>query len=374
MTTKVLIVTNTEWYFLSHRVPLARALRDAGHQVVVVAESERGAEAEIERLGFRFIRIPLDRRGSGLRSELKTLRALRDVYRTERPWAVHHITIKPVIYGSMIARLLRIPVIMNTIPGLGYMFTGTGFRGLVRRLVAFSMYRFALGGKSVRSIFQNPQDRALFVQRRIVGRDNSSTVLGSGVDLVEFSPAREASTTPVVVLPARLLWDKGVAELVEASKLLKIRGVDCRIALVGSPDPQNPSSVPESTLRGWVRDGIVEWWGQRADMPAVLRDSHIVVLPSYREGVPKSLLEAAASARAIVATDVPGCREVVDDGVTGILVPPRDAVALADAIQRLVARPELRRALGEAARKKAVEKFSDKMIAAQTVAAYPTIA
>lgn len=355
-------------------MPLARALRDAGHQVVVVAESERGSESEIERLGFRFIRIPIDRRGSGLRSELKTLRALRRVYRVENPWAVHHITIKPVIYGSVIARLLGIPVIMNTIPGLGYMFTGTGFRGLVRRLVALSMYRIALRGSTVRSIFQNPQDRALFVQRRIVRRENSSTVLGSGVDLAEFTPTLEASTTPVVVLPARLLWDKGVAELVEASMLLKTRGVDCRIALVGSPDPQNPSSVPESALRTWARDGVVEWWGQREDMPAVLRDSHIVVLPSYREGVPKSLLEAAASARAIIATDVPGCREVVEDGVTGILVPPRDSVALADAIQRLVAQPELRRALGAAARLKALEKFSDKMLAAQTVAAYPAIA
>lgn len=373
MTTKVLIVTNTEWYFLSHRVPLARALRDAGHQVVVVAGSERDSESEIERLGFRFIRIPLVRRGSGLRTELKTLRALGAVYKAEKPWAVHHITIKPVIYGSVMARLLSVPVIMNTIPGLGYMFTGDGFRGRVRRLVALSMYRMALGGRSVRSIFQNPHDRALFVERRVVSRDNSTTVLGSGVDVVEFSPVREQASTPLVVLPARLLWDKGVGELVEASKLLKSRGVDCRIALVGSPDPQNPSSVPESTLRTWVSDGIVEWWGQRADMPAVLRESHIVVLPSYREGVPKSLLEAAASARAIVATDVPGCREVVDDGVTGILVPPRDAVALADAIQRLVAQPELRRALGEAARLKVVEKFSDKMIAAQTVAAYPAI-
>lgn len=367
---KILLVTNAEWYFLSHRVALARALRDAGHEVIIVAEAEQGRGAEIEQLGFRFVRVPLVRRSEKPVVELSTLRALYELYRMERPWAVHHITIKPVIYGSLVARALGIPVVVNTIPGLGYMFTGTGSGGVIRRHAALALYRFALGGHNVRAIFQNPDDRDLFVRAGAIDSRRATTILGSGVDLDAFASADTPPGIPLVVLPARLLWDKGVAELVEASRILQARRVSCRIALVGTPDAHNPSSVPEVLLSEWVRDGLVEWWGFQQDMIAVMRAAHIVVLPSYREGVPKALLEAAATGRPIVTTDVPGCREVVKDGVNGILVPPRNAMALADAIESLVAAPELRRTMGAAGRALAVERFGDRTIAAQTVAAY----
>src|SRR6185437_15455518 len=251
---KVLLVTNAEWYFLSHRVALARALRDAGHDVVIAAETEQQRAAEVERLGFRFVRIPLARRSARPTAELSTLRALYDLYCVEKPWAVHHITIKPVIYGSFVARALKIPVVVNTIPGLGYMFTGTGSSGIARRQVALTLYRFALSGRNVRAIFQNPDDRDLFVRAGAIDPARAVTILGSGVDLEAFAATEASSGTPLVVMPARLLWDKGIGELIEATRILQARRVKCRIILVGRPDPYNPSSVPETMLRQWVRE------------------------------------------------------------------------------------------------------------------------
>src|SRR6185437_3196888 len=277
---------------------------------------------------------------------------------------------KPVIYGSYVARALKIPVVVNTIPGLGYMFTGTGSSGIARRQVALTLYRFALSGRNVRAIFQNPDDRDLFVRAGAIDPARAVTILGSGVDLEAFAATEASSGTPLVVMPARLLWDKGIGELIEATRILQARRVKCRIILVGRPDPYNPSSVPETMLRQWVREGLIEWWGFRDDMAAVMRAAHIVVLPSYREGVPKALLEAAAAARPIIATDVPGCREVVKDGVNGILIPARNAGALAEAIERLVLAPQLRLNMGAAGRALAVERFGDHAIAMQTVAAY----
>ncbi len=367
---KVLLVTNAEWYFLSHRVALARALQRAGHDVVIAAEVEQGKASEIEDLGFRFVRIPLSRRSTRPTTELSTIRALYALYRSEMPAVVHHITIKPVIYGSLVARRVGIPVIVNTIPGLGYMFTGTGTAAAMRRRFALSLYRLALRGRNVRAVFQNSDDRALFVNAGAIDPKRAMTVLGSGVDLDAFAPVDPAPGMPLVVLPGRLLWDKGIREMVEAARLLRARRVRCRIAFVGRPDSRNPSSVDEDSLRKWVSEGLLEWWGYQEDMAAVMRAAHIVVLPSYREGVPKALLEAAAAGRPIVTTDVPGCREVVIDGVNGILVPPRDASALANAIERLVDSPELREKMGAAGRIVAETRFGDVDIALQTVAVY----
>lgn len=370
MTRKILIVVNAEWYFYSHRRPLALALRSRGYDVVVAAGVERGRREAIEAEGFRFIPLELGRRSMNPARELGSFLALRRLYMRERPDVVHHFTIKPVIYGSLAARLASVPAVINTIPGLGWTFHGSGLgRRLLRRVVEAG-YRLALSGRAVQTIFQNGEDRDDFVAKGLVRSDRATVVRGSGVNVTEFQPSPEPPGEPVVVLPSRLLWDKGVGEFVEAARLLRARRSGCRMVLVGGPDAGNPNSVPAETLSRWNEEGAVEWWGLRTDMPDVLARSTLVVLPSYGEGVPKALLEGAASGRPLVATDTRGCREIVHDGFNGLLVPVRDSVALADAVERLLREPETRRSMGIRSRELAVGEFGEARILEETLAVY----
>ena len=213
---------------------------------------------------------------------------------------------------------------------------------------------------------------ALFRRARLVDPAHVRLIPGSGVDCTRFSPAEVQDTDARVrvVLPARLLWDKGLAEYVDAARILRARGVPVDLLLAGTPDPGNPAAVPESAVRAWVSEGLVQWLGHVDDMPALFRSVQIVALPSYREGLPKGLIEAGASGCALVTTDVPGCREVVTHGVDGLLVPVRDGVALADAIERLVRDPVLRNTLGVAAREKAIAEFDERIVVARTLGVY----
>lgn len=368
---KVLVVVNAEWYFWSHRLALAEALKARGIDVVVAAAVERDRRGAIEAAGFRFIPLSLQRRSTSLWREALAVRELYGIYRRERPSLVHHVTIKPVLYGSIAARAAGVPAVVNTVPGLGYMFLNGGWIGRARRAAASLAYRIALAGRRTRVIFQNPDDRSLFVSRRLVPANRSRLILGSGVDTRRFHDSPPPDGVPVVLLASRLLWDKGVGELSEAAGLLRERGVACRLVLVGVPDDENPNSVPRSTLERWHRDGIVEWWGLRDDMPAVFQAATLVALPTYYpEGVPLTLLEAAASARPIITTDSPGCREIVEHGVNGLLVPPRDARALADAVEQLLRDPGRRREMGRRSREIAVARFSQEHVIAQTLAVY----
>jgi glycosyltransferase involved in cell wall biosynthesis len=371
MSLRVLIVVNAEWYFLSHRLALARALRDHGYEVAVAATVERGRRSAIESEGLRFLPLHLRRRSVNPLREAATLLELVRLYRRERPDLVHHVTIKPVVYGSLAARRTGVPAVVNTIPGLGHTFRAGGVcaNGL-RWAVSFG-YRVALADRRVRVIFQNPDDRDLFVTRRIVTEDRARVIRGSGVDVCGFSPSHEPTGVPVVLLASRLLWDKGVGDFVEAARRLRARGQPSRFVLVGAPDQENRRAVSEATLRDWANEGTVEWWGLRDDMPSVLRAATIVALPTfYREGTPKILLEAAACGRPIVATDVPGCREIVRPGENGLLVPPRDAGALADALAALLADKELRARMGARGREIAVAEFSEDVVISQTLAVY----
>jgi glycosyltransferase involved in cell wall biosynthesis len=371
---KVLLVVNAEWYFWSHRLALARALQAAGAEVTVAAAVERGYDGAIRAAGLRFVPLCLRRRSTSLRTESASLLELRRLYQQVRPDLVHHFTIKPVIYGSLAARAVRVPRVVNTIPGLGSTFRAdTWKRRLVRSGVS-SAYRLALAGDHVRVIFQNPQDRDYFVAHGLVAAGRSSVIRGSGVDIETFHPAPEPGGVPIVLLASRLLWDKGVQEFVDAARLVRQAGVPCRFVLVGIPDDENPNSVPEAVLRGWHAEGIVEWWGLRNDMPAVLQQATVVTLPSYYpEGVPKILLEAAATQRAIVTTDTPGCREVVQHDRTGLLVPPRAADALADAIMTALGDAALRQRLAAAARACVAEEFEEKLVIGQTMAVYQAL-
>ncbi len=367
---RVLIVVNAEWYFLTDGLLLARMLRDAGFEVTVAAAEERGQGQLIEGEGFRFIRLSLQRRSTNPWGELRLVRDLFRLYRRTRPDVVHHVTVKPVLYGSLVARALRVPVVINAVPGLGYLFVQPGLRGALLRRAGLTAYRWALASRRVRVIMPNPEGLEMFLAHRVVPAERAILIRGSGVDVLRFAPRPEPDGVPIALLPSRLLWDKGIGELVEAARLLGSAGVRCRVVLVGVPDPENPRSIPAATVEKWQAEGVVECWGHRQDMPEVLAQASVVVLPSYGEGMPRALLEGAAAGRPLIATDVPGCREIVRPGENGFLVPPRNVAALAEAIRRLVQDAPLRARMGARSREIAVQEFAESILLDQMLSVY----
>ncbi len=368
----ILYLVTEDWYFWSHRLPIARAARDAGWEVLVATRVENHGE-QIEREGFRLIPIKMRRRSLAPWREFAAVAELIRIYRRERPDLVHQVAMKPVLYGSLAAALTGVPAIVNALAGMGYVFTSSAVKARLLRPLIKKAFRWLLDHANARLILQNPDDVAA-MSAGTVAPNRIVQIRGSGVDTTAFAPAPEPSGTPVAVMVSRMLWDKGVGELVEAARLLQRRGVPLRVVLVGSRDPENPPSIPERQLRDWDASGDVAWWGERSDVANIWANCHIAVLPSYREGLPKSLLEAAACGRPLVATDVSGCREVVRDGATGLLVPPRDARALADALERLARDRDLRRRMGAAARDLVTREMSEQVVVAQTVALYRSLA
>lgn len=367
---RVLIVVNVDWYFWSHRLPLARALRDCGYDVVVVAGEERGYRARIEAAGFRFVPLRLRRGSTNPFRELLTVVDLLRIYRRERPDAVHHVSIKPVLYGSLAARVSGGPAIVNAITGLGHTFLPAVRTSLLGR-VTRALYRFACSGPRTIVLCQNPDDREALIALGAVDRPRAVLIRGSGVDVSAFAPSPEPGGTPVLLLSGRMLWEKGVGEFVEAARRLRRDGVPHRAVLVGVPDEQNPGSVPEARLRAWHDEGVIEWWGLRDDMPAVFAQAAIVVLPTYYpEGVPKVLIEAAAAGRPIVATGGAGCREIARAGVNADHVQPRDPEDLARVLESLLGDPARRARYGQAGRALAEAEFSEAQVLRETLALY----
>ena len=369
---RIVLFANTTWYLYNFRSALARAIREAGHEVVFVSPYDEYAKRLQER-GERWVPFELSRRGLNPIVESATILRCAGLYRALRPDLVHHFTIKPVLYGSFAARLARVPFVVNSVTGLGYAFVAPGWRGRTLRALARTLYRLALGGRRTRVIFENQTDLDAFVRLGLVSSDRAVVVPGTGVDLDEFQPTEEPKGEPVVLMASRMLWDKGVGDLVEAARILKGREVRARVVLVGAPDPGNPSSIPEGQLREWTASGMVDWRGRMEGMPQVYSGCQVAVLPSYREGLPRNLVEAAASGRPIVATDVPGCRDVVQHGVNGLLVPPHDPGALAEALERLLLDPEARRRMGTQGREMAEKVFSDEVVIRGTLAVYDSL-
>jgi glycosyltransferase involved in cell wall biosynthesis len=365
---KVLLFANTSWYLYNFRLPLANALRDLGNEVVLLSPGEEPYHHLLQEEGFHCLTIPMQRARVNPLSEVQTIWLILQIYRQERPDIVHHFTVKPVLYGSFAAHLIRIRRIINAVPGLGYLFSNTSLKAKLLRSFATRVYRIILRNTQV--IFQNPDDTAHFIQNKLVNPQQATLIRGSGVDIDRFLPSEEPREMPLIVLPARMLWDKGIQEFVDAAKNLKFRGIQARFALAGNPDPGNPRSIPLGTLEKWNHDGSIEWWGWCEDMRSVYHAANIVCLPSYREGTPKTLIEAAACGRAIVAADVPGCREVVQNGYNGLLIPVKDANALAAALQRLIQNPEERGQMGKNGRQLAVDEFSTQRVVAETLSVY----
>jgi glycosyltransferase involved in cell wall biosynthesis len=353
---KVIFVVNNPDFFVSHRMSIGIALIEQGHEVHLIAPGD--CPAVLREKGFKYHSIEMSRKGMNPFSELSTILALRRLFKIIQPDLVHLVTIKPYLYGGFAARLAGVPVIVSAVAGLGTVFIDGSLKAKVIRSVLWFFKNIPFGHKNQRVIFQNSNDASFFSKWIGLSADKVVLIRGSGVDLKQYQFTDEPNGVTVVTLVARLLVDKGVYEFVEAARILKSRGVEARMCLVGDVDVGNRTSITKTQLAEWIDAGIIEAWGYRTDINQVYSESNIACLPSYREGLPKSLVEAAACGRAVVTTDVPGCRDAIEPEVTGLLVPIRDAEALADAIEYLIKNPGKRKALGKAGRVLAEREFT----------------
>lgn len=347
-------------------------MANLGWDVIGVANDEADFSSRFKAKGLGFIHLDMDHKGKNPVADLALILRLRNLYRRELPSLVHHFTIKPAIYGSIGARCAGVPFIVNTITGLGYAFEK---KGALNAIVSL-LYKYALKGH-VQVIFQNPDNRDVFLSSKLVCNEQSHIILGSGVDCQSLRPVDgNSSGGPTFLLVGRMLWTKGVAEYVAAAEILKKEYPDCNFIMVGGVSgggaAGNPQVIAEEWLQSVQTAGKVQWLGRIPfEKVVALMDSvDAVVLPSYSEGVPRSLIEATAKGKAIVATDVPGCREVVVDGLNGYLVPPRDPVALAAAMRRFIGNPALVRRMGQESRRRAELLFDEKIIIDQTRQVY----
>ncbi len=369
MSRRILYNVNIPRFFYTHRLPLALATQEAGYDVhVTTSDEDRPYVEKIIATGLPYHPLPLAQYGTSITGELRTLQATISLYRKLKPDLIHHVAIKPVLYGGIAARLTRVPAVVSAVSGLGMVFVGDSAKYRLIQRIAYPAFRLALGGQNTRMILQNPDDQQIFIQKRLIPAERTVLIRGSGVDMQAFTPQPEPAGLPIVLYAGRLLWQKGIREFVEAARMLQ--GV-ARFVVVGFVDANAPGTVPAEWLQAQADAGAIEWWGKRDDMPQVFARSHVVCLPSsYGEGVPKVLIEAAASGRALVATDVAGCREITQHERNGLLVPPDDLAALAAALRRLIENPAERQRMGAAGRQFAAAQFSLASVLDQTLAVY----
>ncbi|MEJ2625788.1 MAG: glycosyltransferase family 4 protein [Pseudolabrys sp.] len=367
MPPRLAYLVSEDWYFVSHRLPMARAARDAGFEVHVITRVVNCGQ-RIEREGFVLHPIAWSRGSLHPLRTLATLRAVRALYRALKPDIVHHVALVPSLIGSTAA--LGLPMAkLNALAGLGFIFTSDSVKARLLRPIAVTVLRFLLNRPNTTVLVQNPDD-ATMVAKLGVARSRIAIIPGSGVDTDVLKPTPEPPAPVTVGFVGRLLKDKGIVTLVRAHDLLRKRGAPVRILVAGTPDPSNPASISQETLAAWRHHDGIEMLGHVSDIAGFWAKAHIAVLPSRREGLPKSLLEAAACGRPIVATDVPGCREVARQGANALLVPVNDDAALANAIAALAEDAGLRAQLGAAGRTLAESEFSSARIGAAIVALY----
>ena len=371
MTARLLYLVNIPRFFMTHRLPLALAARDAGHEVhVATSKFDRDSVEGIRATGLAWHGLPLQQHGTNPFNEVRAMRSILALYRALRPDLSHHVTVKSLLYGGLAARLTGVPAVVNTVSGLGYVFSSEDRRARLLRGPVSLGYRALLRHPNSCTIFQNPDDREQFLRRALVRDDQTCVIRGSGVDMARFVPRPEPEGVPRVLYAGRLLWQKGLAEFVDAARLLRAEAFPARFTVAGYGEAGNPDSVPEATLAAWQREGIIDYLGQRDDMPRVYADAQVVCLPSWREGVPLALIEGAACGRALVASDVPGCREIVRHEHNGLLVPPRDAASLAAALRRLLEDRATRQRMGAAGRELAQREFSLEQVISATLSLY----
>ncbi|MCA3132398.1 MAG: glycosyltransferase family 4 protein [Rhodocyclaceae bacterium] len=366
---KLIFFVTVDWFFCSHFLGRAVAAREAGYEVLVLTDVDRHGEV-IRNAGLGLLPLPLSRRSLNPFAALLALVRVVLVYRREKPDVIHHVALKPILLGGLAARVAGRHRVVNAVVGGGYVFTSRHpFARMIRPLLTMGL-RLLLNPRGSRVVFENGDDLNSFAQAGLVRREDAVLIRGAGVEPGLFQAGGRSEGTPMVVFAARLLWDKGLGEFVEAARLLRQRGVAARFVVVGGHDPDNRARIDPARLESWREEGAVELWGYRSDMPRVLGDAAIACLPSYREGLPKFLLEAMAASLPCVTTDVPGCREAVRHGDNGLLVPARNAIALAEALEHLLRDPELAMKMGERGRQRLEQEFSSQYVNASTLAVY----
>lgn len=369
----LLFVVNVDWFFTSHRMPVALAAKKEGYEVHVATGITTKLE-ELRENGLIVHELNLKRNGASIFNGLSSLVELTGLFRRIRPDVIHLVTIKPVLLGGVAARITGSPAVVAAVSGLGYVFTAQGLSAQLRRWVISQVYRVVLSNRRLKVIFQNEDDRRILCDFARLNSERSILIRGSGVDLSAYRFSSLPDGVPVVMMAARLLFDKGVTEFVEAARIIRARKISARFVLVGSIDEANPTSLNAGHLAQIAKDGIVELWGHRADMANVLAEATIVVLPSYREGLPKVLIEAAACGRPVITTDVPGCRDAILPDTTGLLVPVRDADGLARALEILLFSRDACRKMGIAGRRLAEEVFDLKNVVDMHLSLYKEMA
>jgi len=370
---KVILVVVEYKYFLMQRLNLGIAIREAGYEVVVVAKND-GHSRDIETLGFRCINLETKREGRNPLSEILSIYNLFRIYKSEKPDVVHHISIKPVLYGSIAGKLARVPTIMNLINGLGFVFVeDSSFKRRFLRVFILSFYKISLWGKSVKVIFQNPDDQQFFINKKIINESQSTVILGSGVNTEVFIPVIDRPKNDVIqiLFCSRMIWDKGIQYLIEAIILLKEHGYQFDMNFVGAPDDSNPQSVSLAKIESWQENGLIKYHGFQKNVLGFLQKSDFIVLPTfYREGVPLSLIEAASTGLPIITTDMPGCREIVKNELNGFIVPIKDTLSLKSSMEKLLISEKLRTKYGAESRKRVVEFFAKEIVNKKTIEFY----
>lgn len=365
-----MFVVNVDWFFLSHRIPIAREAKQAGFNVFVAA-ADTGKRAEIERYGFQFIPLSfLEEKGS-LLEELQMIRKLTRLYKELQPDIVHHVTVRPVLYGSIAARRARVPALVNLFSGLGHLFAYHTLKYRLMRRFSDVLFRYGFAHPVHRLVLQNRDDRQTVLDRNLLPEKNIRIIRGSGVDTGHFKPDPAVSEEPRISYFGRLLWSKGLKDLISAAEIVYRSMPEVEFHLYGEPYPANPLSVPMQTVEEWKKLPNLTIHGHISDvLPAMLASSVICLPARLREGLPKTLLEAAAAGKPLLATDVPGCREIVQPGVNGYLVPPGRADLLAERILHLMKHPGLRKEFGHESRKIVMSDFSVELVTSQTMKVY----
>jgi glycosyltransferase involved in cell wall biosynthesis len=366
---KLFIIDSEDWTFWFHRLSLAMTAIESGFEVTLLTKANKYTK-QIEEKGIRVVNIDFVRSSKSPLKDVLNVLKLRRIFKKEKPDIIHNVALKTMLISSFAAFSLKKTVVINALTGLGYVFSSEQIQAKLIRFFIKPVLTVITKRNNFWTIFQNPDDMGLFVEQGLVVPERSVLIRGSGVDVDEFLQTEDTNKIPVVMLASRMLWDKGIGEFVAAAKRARENNIEAKFILVGDTDADNPMSIPASQLELWAREGCIEWSGHKTNMPEMLSSASIVCLPSYREGLPKVLLEAAAVGRPLISTDVPGCREIIRNGENGILVKLKDVDSLYEAIRTLILNEELRLEMGNKSRVLVEKELSTDIINRQTLELY----
>ena len=368
---KLLFLVNDLSFFISHRLPIAEAAFARGFDVVIGVGEFGGTDPKLlKHKGFKVVLVPMQRGSINLFKEFKTFFYIWRFFKKEEPDIIHLITIKPYLYGGIISRLMGIPSLVSAVSGLGTLFTTKNFKSIFIRLLLYPIYKLTFNHSNQKIIVQNNDDLRILVKWGVLNPLKTKLIKGSGVKLQDFKNLDEIGGVPAICFAGRIIREKGVYEFISAALLLKKKGINARFYLAGNLDTKNPTGLSIIDYNKIKKQYCVEFLGYQKDIPTLYENSHIICLPSYREGFPKALMEAAAASRSIVTTDVAGCRDAIIPGKTGLLVPVRNSQKLADALQWLIEHPKERIAMGKAGRKLAEKEFKIEKIVKEHLEIY----